>query len=309
MRSRQGLALVLLLLLLSSCGAALQPLVPTLLPTSTAQLASTLALTRAVATAPPTATRIIAPTATFGPSPTYLPGSLQIEYFTTDVQAVADGDVVMLFWSVRGVDNATIYRLDPAGARGQSWAVARVGQLQVTIVAGEATEASFALVIGGGLNETAQVLRLSLTCSEEGWFFTPSPGGCPPAPAQITTIAQLQFERGQMFWVQTQGRIYALFDTNKWAAYPDTFRDGQPETDPNLSPPEGRSQPIRGFGLIWRDNPSVRDGLGWAIGGETGFESQVQGSVDIVDGAFYLRGQDGKIYELNGASSTWRLLD
>ena len=43
-----------------------------------------------------------------------------------------------------------------------------------------------------------------------------------------------------------------------------------------IAPPEGRYQPIRGFGKVWRENPQVREQLGWAIAPEQGFEGALQ---------------------------------
>ena len=47
-------------------------------------------------------------------------------------------------------------------------------------------------------------------------------------------------------------------------------------TDPAIVPPDGRFQPIRGFGKLWRERPDVRDRLGWALGVELGFDAKLQ---------------------------------
>src|SRR5205823_4987940 len=57
-----------------------------------------------------------------------------------------------------------------------------------------------------------------------------------------------------------------------WEEFDDTFKDGEPEFDPNIAAPtadaNGNSvalfQPHRGFGKLWRTNQAVRDKLGWA---------------------------------------------
>jgi hypothetical protein len=39
--------------------------------------------------------------------------------------------------------------------------------------------------------------------------------------------------------------------------------------------PQGKLQPIRGFGKVWRDNADVRRKLGWALAKEEAQNAQV----------------------------------
>lgn len=48
----------------------------------------------------------------------------------------------------------------------------------------------------------------------------------------------------------------------------DQWQEGQPVDDPSLQPPDGLLQPVRGFGKMWRDIPSLREQLGWATAPE-----------------------------------------
>jgi len=131
---------------------------------------------------------------------------------------------------------------------------------------------------------------------------TPAPPTGTPAPTMTPTffptqtraqlnIAQEDFEHGFMFWVQAKKTMWVLFyDTNPnnpnagtWESYPDTFVDGEQESDPSLVPPSGQFQPVRGFGKIWR-MPGLRDRLGWATTPEyaltTTYIYQPVGSLD-----------------------------
>ena len=45
---------------------------------------------------------------------------------------------------------------------------------------------------------------------------------------------------------------------------------------PSIVPPWGYYQPVRGFGKAWRQEPGVRDRLGWATDTERGFSAAVQ---------------------------------
>jgi len=62
------------------------------------------------------------------------------------------------------------------------------------------------------------------------------------------------------------------FDHNRnIERFDDAFREGSPESDPRYAPPAGKQQPVRGFGLVWRANPGVREALGWALDKEQGY--------------------------------------
>ncbi len=109
----------------------------------------------------------------------------------------------------------------------------------------------------------------------------------PPLPSSIATTPQLSafptetrgqlyivqedFERGYMFWISNLKVIWVLFvsptnpNEGEWRAYPDSFVEGEPEVDPNLTPPgPNKFQPRRGFGKLWRETPGLKDALGWA---------------------------------------------
>lgn len=98
--------------------------------------------------------------------------------------------------------------------------------------------------------------------------------GCPTTDT-FTTVglanaAEQYFERGVMVYVRApgseQGSIYVVKSEPLpvvYTRYPDTWTEGQPVSGAT-DPPPGRSEPIRGFGKIWREQPGVREALGWA---------------------------------------------
>lgn len=124
---------------------------------------------------------------------------------------------------------------------------------------------------------TPTVTAVARVCSPP-WFFEPAPERCPAAPAERTFAAEQKFENGRMLWVASQGRIYVLYDdgdTPGWQSFADTWTDGEPEFDRDLVPPEGRFQPVRGFGKLWRENTAVAARLGWAIEREGGYAAML----------------------------------
>src|ERR1041385_35695 len=93
----------------------------------------------------------------------------------------------------------------------------------------------------------------------------PAPPSATPGPTLTPTffptqtraqlnIAQEDFQHGFMFWIQAKQVIWVLYtspnnpNAGTWESYPDTFKDGEQESDPSLVPPSGQFQPVRGFG-------------------------------------------------------------
>jgi hypothetical protein len=57
--------------------------------------------------------------------------------------------------------------------------------------------------------------------------------------------------------------------------------------------------------LVWRQNPTVRERLGWAIDEETGFETIVQHTTLYKYNSTYLRALDGNVWHLGPEMSSW----
>jgi hypothetical protein len=109
--------------------------------------------------------------------------------------------------------------------------------------------------------------------------------GCPRGPAFDLTLVGQKFERGDMFWRETRD-IFVLPSTGQYVIVSDNFQDGMPETDAAYdNPPDGLKQPIRGFGLIWRNNEDIRNSLGWAIESELPYAATWQ---DFDNGSMFL---------------------
>lgn len=142
-----------------------------------------------------------------------------------------------------------------------------------------------------------------------GWFFSqPALSDCPLNPPLVSGATFQQFQKGFMLWVQQHNAIYVLYDsanTPRWQVFQDTFQEGMAETDPAFGqPPPYTWQPKRGFGLLWRTLPDVRQRLGWAvIEWETQFTAQMQtGS----DGWIYMSDPRGGVFALASDGSEWK---
>lgn len=92
--------------------------------------------------------------------------------------------------------------------------------------------------------------------------------GRPSEPAIQAPGAYLAFERGAMIWRGDTRGVWVLCNGSPSAGtrvrgFGDTWQEGE---DPGggLGPGPGLFEPKRGFGKIWRENPEVRQCLGYA---------------------------------------------
>jgi hypothetical protein len=95
--------------------------------------------------------------------------------------------------------------------------------------------------------------------------------GCPVGSPVSVSSASQNFEHGGMFWLQgPPSVIYALLGSGRFQRYDDTYNATTDPFSGGETPPNGLREPVRGFGKVWRSNPEVRGGLGWATTDETG---------------------------------------
>jgi hypothetical protein len=144
------------------------------------------------------------------------------------------------------------------------------------------------------------------------WFFTQViPVTCALNPPVTSPGSYQQFQNGFMVWVGPQHAIYVLYDSAnfpRWQVLNDSFQDGMPESDPAYNnPPPYTWQPKRGFGLLWRNNASIRDRIGWAV---TEYETPYTIQVQIAsDGTIYMNEPRGGIFSLTPDGSEWKRYD
>ncbi|HEU5316964.1 MAG TPA: YCF48-related protein [Chloroflexota bacterium] len=99
--------------------------------------------------------------------------------------------------------------------------------------------------------------------------------GCPLNEGHALQAVEQVFERGHMLWRGDARQIVvSFFNDGRWATFADTYREG--ETLSRSRAPEGLLVPERGFGKLWREQPGLRDRLGWAVGPERKFDGWLQ---------------------------------
>ncbi|MCA0453340.1 MAG: hypothetical protein LCI00_05135 [Chloroflexi bacterium] len=144
----------------------------------------------------------------------------------------------------------------------------------------------------------------------------------PTATLGQIQVAEEVFEHGRMFWIQPRQQIWVLFDDGqgggKWTVYDDNFTDEEPESDPSIVAPEGKFQPTRGFGKLWRTIPEIKDSLGFAITPEFGYVSNYEyypggqvnaaGTWEIGPGYHILFSLYNEKFQFNEVDGTWKKL-
>jgi hypothetical protein len=189
--------------------------------------------------------------------------------------------------------------------------VTNEGRLTVSTDADEdLVVARFLVQAESGGSVIEEILEIDMGCPFS-WFFQPAPDGCPGGSPQPTTQVEQRFEGGSMVWLAATQEIFVLFsdDSNPaWGRYPDTFVAGVPEADDSIVAPAERLQPVRGFGLVWRENEEVRERLGWALEPELGYDGIIQSTGGAANETIYLRVRDGGILSIQPGGAAWDIL-
>jgi hypothetical protein len=159
------------------------------------------------------------------------------------------------------------------------------------------------------------------------WFFTFTAGAIDrlcPNPVQNRNAVGEDFEGGRMLWYAAlpgesdqRATIYIIYNDGDWETIPDIWAEGQMVSDPNVVPPAGRFQPVRGFGKVWRENTAIRQRLGWAYEPEATFAGRMQTVIvpnprpaGYVEHWYLDHGKAGivlRLYSIDMAPNKWEL--
>ncbi len=91
------------------------------------------------------------------------------------------------------------------------------------------------------------------------------------------SFAILELQNGYMLYVGSTKKIYVMaFDHRTLSIFDDTYQDGADDPGGKPGPNPGQVEPSKGFGKVWRANPSVQLAVGYARGPERGFTGTYQ---------------------------------
>jgi hypothetical protein len=97
--------------------------------------------------------------------------------------------------------------------------------------------------------------------------------GCPTGDMFTLGLVGQPFQGGYMVWRDTKEIYILLGNSESFFRVVDAWTEGMAADDPALTAPQGFLQPVRGFGLAWRSNPTLRERLGWALTTETPYNA------------------------------------
>ncbi len=319
-----------IVLLITACSATAEQVIPTQRPTETATFTPSATNTpgrnatptvrptqRADATGGPSPTPLLGPTRTLAPNePTatrvFNPNAARIEFFTSDVLSVAPGGEVTLYWSVRGVDSAVIYRIDADGSRSQVWNVPPDSSLPIRISSQDRGDLNFLLTVGEEDTYNEMALSLPIQCPIV-WFFIPAPNDCPATEAEPSQITEQIFERGRALYIESRDIVYVLFNDGAeptWLAFNNAFDpEIHPESEENFIPPPGFFQPLRQIGFLWRGNDTVRNRLGLGIEEANVFDGLLQTAPARQDREdLYVSSADTTVLHIVPGGTVWEVI-
>ncbi len=132
--------------------------------------------------------------------------------------------------------------------------------------------------------------------------------GCASGPAIPISSAALGFENGSMVWVSQFGQggnrvIYAAYKNGTYQRYDDTWVEKVDPESTGETAPAGKLTPVRGFGKVWHNNATVKNGLGWALNSEVGTTGEIQ---RFERGEMVFVASQGQTYIFIGGTS-WRM--
>lgn len=100
--------------------------------------------------------------------------------------------------------------------------------------------------------------------------------GCPLEDEHSYAGEELFFDGGHMLRRPDKGDILVTFEDNRrWASFPDTYA-GEPEPQSDITPPADRDLPQGAFGKLWRENPGLRQRIGWPVSPLNAFQGTAQ---------------------------------
>ncbi len=139
---------------------------------------------------------------------------------------------------------------------------------------------------------------------QAAWESAASDLGCPTSAAMRDDWGWQPFEGGTAYWRRDTRQIIMALSSGSFLPFEDRWLEGMPDQPCEADAPEGLWQPIRGFGLVWCEQPGVRDALGWATRPEAVFQSTYQ---LFGRGILFTGNGHGVIWLDNGG--TWRELE
>ncbi|HVO69328.1 MAG TPA: hypothetical protein VMT24_04735 [Aggregatilineaceae bacterium] len=241
---------------------------------------------------------VFTPTPPPQPQPTPQPQpSGDIVSFTANPNVVNPGAAVTLAWEVRGTLGVIVEERVPNMTAVNT--VVNVqspkGSAEVFLPDYAAYSVSFTLWTSDRRASADAVVLVHCPFA----FFFGQGDGCPSGKDIELGASYQAFENGFMIWRSDTSEIYAFYNDHTASYFLAQDYASLPEPTLTVQPPLDRQAPGSGFGKVWANAPGVRQKLGWALSGEEGYNTRLQGVAATRQPrpafAFYLTLPDGSV--------------
>lgn len=163
---------------------------------------------------------------------------------------------------------------------------------------------TYVVIVSNGQQEVYAQTTVQIEC-REGWFFAPSPLGCPSA-LLVTQFQEQAFERGTILYLPALGRLYVMVVGQEAIEVDDTYIPGQPNYNPAIAIPSGYSTPTGALYHLWQ-NEAIRTALGFALQEPITYDGMLQRAVSLNGEVLYLLASSGHVYRI-GRGLVWGVI-
>lgn len=309
--------------------------VATIPPTPVPVEPTAVVIVQPTATTPPVATAMPQPTATSVPTVapvvpqatlTSEPTPIIIVPTATPVEGTADGitvhqfdfereptrpsDTVLLQWNISGVSSIHVERAGGEwGEADTSYDLPAQGSLEQTFDPEVGGWPVIYVVTSDDDPNFEYQISTVLPCEWEWLFDFPYEGGGCPEKGIISNGSMQTFERGFMIWVESLDTIlYSTWDGLSNGRITDNFvNDVDPIKDESIVAPAGLYQPEYGFGKAWREQPGLRDLLGWGNDWSRGYTVLMQSEPFSRYGVTEYILMNGGLITIENPDPIWRI--
>jgi hypothetical protein len=214
---------------------------------------------------------------------------------------ISQGDTLTVSWQTEGVDTVTVCAIPNLQAEQRTCFDAAPSGTEVVETSPQATIYEITLTYSNG---AAEGVAQEVVCVDVSDLFFQDPHGrCGAAPPVPSYAAAQQFEGGLMIWVEQSDTFFVFLADHTFYRFtaPLAFKEGASEKNRVGGAPEGRYEPVSGFGLLWRGEVEgaelLRELLGWALAPEFGFQTVTQRGIETTWHYLdrFLRAPDGRV--------------
>ncbi len=234
----------------------------------------------------------------------------QIDWFLTSTAGYVPGDWLTISWQVSGVDLALLEVYDPGagdfpiqllelpkqGSRRIFVPTTAVNGLRLRLWAVNRPNFYSPVTMYQHISSAWRELSPAPPCRPRFYLSDADYAECPVMTQTQFPAAYQPFENGFLLWRSDTGDVWVIVRDGTATSYAANSYGALPDNPAAAPAPSGYSTPINGFGKVWGNSRSVREALGWALGGEVAYTMTLQTeAVPSRVSYFYMTLPDGQV--------------